>query len=231
MMDREAFERDGACRFEQQLTPDQIEALRTLADERIGDRPGARLDGEGRLTALLAASGPVGGVAACLTSSSARAVRAVLFDKTADANWIVAWHQDRTIPVAERREVEGFGPWSTKDGVLHVAPPFDVLARMVTLRVHLDAVNDANAPLRIAPRSHRLGRISADQAERVAASGLQRACHAEAGDIWAYRTPILHASDRSTTPTRRRVLQVDYADFDLPGGLAWRPLAAGRDAG
>ena len=28
-------------------------------------------------------------------------------------------------------------------------------------------------------------------------------------DIWAYRTPILHTSDRARTPTRRRVLQVD----------------------
>ncbi len=230
-MDRTAFERDGALRFERQLTADQIEALRTLADERIGDRPGTRLDGEARLAALLATSGPIGGVAASLSSSAARAVRAVLFDKTVDANWIVAWHQDRTIPVAARIDVEGFTPWSTKGGVPHVAPPFDVLARMVTLRVHLDAVDDANAPLRIALRSHRLGRIAADQAESVAASEEQRVCCAEAGDIWAYRTPILHMSERVLTPTRRRVLQVDHADFELPGGLEWRPLKAGRDAG
>lgn len=229
--DRDAFERDGALRFERQLTPDQIEALRTLADERIGDRPGTRLDGEIRLAALLATSGPIGGVAARLSSSAARAVRAVLFDKTVDANWTVAWHQDRTIPVAARREVEGFGPWSVKDGVPHVAPSFDILARMLTLRIHLDPVDDANAPLRVALGSHRLGRIAADQAESVAASGQQNVCHAEVGDIWAYRTPILHTSDRARTPTRRRVLQVDFADFELPGGLKWRPLEAGRDTG
>ena len=51
-MDRAAFERDGAWRFERRLTPDQIDALRTLADERIGDRPGTRLDGEVRLAAF-----------------------------------------------------------------------------------------------------------------------------------------------------------------------------------
>lgn len=228
-MDREAFERDGALRFERQLMPDQIESLRTLANERVGDRPGTRLDGEDRLRAMLGASGPIGGVAASLTSARARAVRVVVFDKTANANWTVAWHQDRTIPVAARTEVEGFGPWSTKDGVPHVAPPFDILARMVTLRVHLDPVDDANAPLRIALGSHRLGQIAADQAGNFAASGAQGVCHAEVGDIWAYRTPILHTSDRAAAPTRRRVLQVDYADFDLPGNLEWRPLqAAGR---
>ncbi len=228
-MDRDSFERDGALRFPRQLTADQIEALRTLADERIGDRPGTRLDGELRLAALLATSGPIGGVAARLTSSAARAVRAVLFDKTVDANWTVAWHQDRTIPVVARIDVDGFEPWTVKDGVPHVAPPFDVLARMVTLRVHLDAVDDANAPLRIMLGSHRLGRIAADQAVGVAVSGKQSVCYAEPGDIWAYRTPILHMSERAATPARRRVLQVDYADFDLPGGLEWRPLQAGRD--
>jgi len=230
-MDREAFKRDGALRFERRLTSSQIEILRTLADARIGDRPGTRLDGEVELAALLAASGPIGTVAASLTSVRAQAVRAVLFDKTATANWVVAWHQDRTIPVVARIEVEGFTPWTTKDGVPHVAPPFDILARMVTLRVHLDPVDDTNAPLRIALGSHRRGCVAAVQAERVAASGKQGVCHAEAGDIWAYRTPILHTSDRAATPARRRVLQVDYADFDLPGGLEWRPLQAGRDTG
>jgi hypothetical protein len=62
--------------------------------------------------------------------------------------------------VALRREVAGFGPWTIKSGLLHVAPPYDVLARMVTLRVHLDAVPEPNAPLLIAPGSHRLGRIA-----------------------------------------------------------------------
>lgn len=47
---------------------------------------------------------------------------------------------------------------------------------------------------------------------------------AHAGDIWAYATPILHASDAALDPKARRVLQVDYAAFDLPGGLEWSGL-------
>ena len=225
-MDRTAFERDGAWRFEGRLTASDIEPLRLLADDRIGACPGVRLADEPQLTTLLGPDGPVGAIAASLTSPAARPVRAVLFDKTAEANWVVAWHQDRTIAVRERVEVEGFGPWSNKDGTLHVAPPFDVLARMVTLRVHLDPVDEANAPLRVAQGSHLIGRVAADQAGKLAAEAHQTACLAEAGDIWAYRTPILHASDRSLTPRRRRVLQVDYADFDLPGGLVWQGLAS-----
>jgi hypothetical protein len=47
------------------------------------------------------------------------------------------------------------------------------------------------------------------------------ACPADAGDIWLYATPVLHASDAATSPTHRRVLQVDFAVDELPGGLEW----------
>ncbi|MBI5175430.1 MAG: hypothetical protein SFV17_00300 [Candidatus Obscuribacter sp.] len=50
-------------------------------------------------------------------------VRAILFDKTPAANWYVTWHQDLSIPVKERHDIAGYGPWSTKEGVLHVQPP------------------------------------------------------------------------------------------------------------
>lgn len=218
------FARDGAMHVPNVLSPEDLTVLRGLADQAIGARPGARLRDAAVLDAVLAATGPVGALAVRLTSPAARPVRAVMFDKTPEANWAVAWHQDRTIPVAARIEVEGFGPWSTKDGLLHVAPPFAILARMVTLRVHLDPVDAANAPLRVAQGSHRLGRVAAEDAAARAAKHAVIDCLAEAGDVWAYATPILHASDRAEPPRRRRVLQVDYADFDLPGGLAWRGL-------
>ncbi len=46
-------------------------------------------------------------------------------------------------------------------------------------------------------------------------------CLAAAGDVWAYATPILHASAPSMSNRHRRVLQLDYAAVDLPGGLDW----------
>ena len=226
---RETLDRDGAVLAPALLFETHIEALRILADDVVGKRPGARLRGHAILTEVLSPEGPVGALAARLTSKAARPVRAVMFDKTSEANWIVAWHQDRVIPVRARHEVEGFGPWSTKDGVLHVAPPFEVLARMLTVRIHLDAVDAGNAPLRVALGSHRLGRVPAEAAAQEAEGLPQAVCLAGAGDVWAYSTPILHASDRADPPARRRVLQVDYADFDLPGGLEW--LGLGVDSG
>uniref|UniRef100_B0T4W9 Phytanoyl-CoA dioxygenase n=1 Tax=Caulobacter sp. (strain K31) TaxID=366602 RepID=B0T4W9_CAUSK len=220
------FARDGALHIPAVLSPDDLDVLRDLADQAVGARPGARLRDAQVLADILAKTGSVGALAAHLTSPATRPTRAVMFDKTPDANWAVAWHQDRTLPVASRVEVEGFGPWSTKDGVLHVAPPFEILARMITLRVHLDAVDAANAPLRAALGSHRLGRVAAEDAAARAAEHPMIDCLAQAGDVWVYATPILHASRRAEPPSRRRVLQIDYADFDLPGGLEWLGLDA-----
>jgi hypothetical protein len=221
---REILERDGAVLVPGLLSEDQIEALRVLADEAVGERPGARLLGHADLVKVLSPEGPIGALAANLTSAAARPVRAVMFDKTPEANWIVAWHQDRVIPVRKRLEVEGFGPWSIKDGILHVAPPFVVLQRMITIRIHLDPVDIGNAPLRVALGSHRLGRVSAEAAAREAEALSEQICLARIGDVWAYSTPILHASERADPPRRRRVLQVDFADFELPGGLEWLGL-------
>lgn len=161
-----------------------------------------------------------------LIGEAAKPVRAVLFDKTPAGNWAVAWHQDRTIVVRERIEVGGFAPWSRKDGLLHVAPPIEVLEGMTTLRIHLDPCGPHNAPLKVALGSHRLGRVPARDAGLQAARHAQMDCLAQPGDAWAYSTPILHASERAAAPSRRRVLQVDYAAAELPGGLVW----AGIDA-
>ncbi|GLS19545.1 hypothetical protein GCM10007874_25620 [Labrys miyagiensis] len=123
--------------------------------------------------------------------------------------------------MAERREVEGFGPWSIKNGMQHVAPPIDILAGIVTLRAHLDAVPATNAPLLVAPGSHRRGRIAESEVPRVVAECGSVACLAGRGDVWLYATPILHASEAASQPRRRRVLQVDFAAVGLPGGLRW----------
>lgn len=219
------FARDGAVLFPAAVTAAEVAGLRERLDPAIDGRPGRRLPDEAATGHLLAAEGPVGRIAAGLLGGPAHPVRAVLFDKTSDANWIVAWHQDRTIVVRKRIEVEGFAPWSTKDGLLHVAPPISILEGMATLRLHLDDCDDDNAPLRIALGSHRLGYVAAAEAAARAEALPPLVCHARAGDVWAYSTPILHMSERSRGDGRRRVLQIDYSVAELPGGLEWRGLS------
>jgi hypothetical protein len=214
------FVRDGAQLFAsaaRDLIP-EIEAVTAGIDL---DKAGVRLFGIEGLEALLNPSRPIGGVAATALGPAARPVRAVLFDKRVTANWSLGWHQDRTIVVAERHHVPGFGPWTVKAGMLHVAPPFYLLSRMVTVRVHLDPVTSGSAPLLVAPGSHRHGKIAEADIDAVVRACGVATCLAERGDVWIYATPILHASEPSTLPGRLRVLQVDYAAEDLPGKLEW----------
>ncbi|WP_294292550.1 phytanoyl-CoA dioxygenase family protein [uncultured Sphingomonas sp.] len=212
--------RDGAELYTGAALAD-LSALHAMASAVPLDRAGVRLQGIAALRPILETKGAIGLLAATVLGPGTRAVRAILFDKSAAANWSLGWHQDRTICVRDRADVPGFGPWTTKSGLHHVEPPFDILARMVTLRVHLDDVPDTNAPLLIAPGSHRLGRIPVAEVEATArASGVYR-CTATAGDVWMYATPILHASEAAVTPTRRRVLQVDFANADLLAVLEW----------
>ena len=92
---------------------------------------------------------------------------------------------------------------------------------MITVRVHLDSVSADNAPLLIVPGSHRVGKIVDSEIDSIVEQSKSFACMAEVGDVWLYRTALLHASDRSTTGGRRRVLQVDFSADELPGGLEW----------
>ncbi len=149
-------------------------------------------------------------------------VRALLFDKTPETNWKVAWHQDLTITVAERREVAGYGPWSTKAGIVHVQPPVEVLQRMLAVRVHLDDCGPENGPVRVIPGSHRRGRLDAEAIRNQVESATPVECTVGRGGILAFRPLLLHASSQATVPGRRRVIHFEFASCELSGGLTWQ---------
>ena len=70
--------------------------------------------------------------------------RATLFEKSARANWLVAWHQDRALPIAVPFKSTEWGPWSRKEGITYSHAPAWALSKVVALRVHLDASNADN---------------------------------------------------------------------------------------
>lgn len=152
-------------------------------------------------------------------------VRAIYFDKSAEANWLVSWHQDLTLALRARAEVPGFGPWSTKEGIPHVQPPVELLQKMLTIRLHLDDANEANGALRVLPGSHGLGRLSADRIRELREEGSEHLCAVSAGDALLMRPLLLHASSRSASPRHRRVLHIEYAAFPLPLELQWHEAA------
>ena len=148
------------------------------------------------------------------------AVRAIFFDKVPGANWSLFWHQDNVISVAERRDAPGFVGWSCKAGVWQVQPPAEVLARMVAVRIHLDDCGVDNGPLRVLPGSHRHGWLDDtldDWKQRVP----EVVCTVRCGGVVTMCPLTLHASAPAQAPDHRRVVHIEYAADELPGGLRW----------
>tara|TARA_R100001129_G_scaffold182020_1_gene162028 strand:+ start:500 stop:1150 length:651 start_codon:yes stop_codon:yes gene_type:complete len=212
------FGRRGYTHFRQAFS---VAELGELVEPYDRGRAGKRIANSEALSHWLRNSPKVTDLLGLLGHPYSRPVRAILFDKSAATNWALGWHQDRTICVKQRVETLGYGPFTTKAGLVHVEPPFEIIERMATIRFHLDPVDDANAPLRVASGSHLIGKIPVGEVEAVAQRSDIVTCHAQAGDAWAYSTPILHASERSRSKRRRRVLQVDFSPARLAGELEW----------
>jgi ectoine hydroxylase-related dioxygenase (phytanoyl-CoA dioxygenase family) len=142
--------------------------------------------------------------------------RATFFDKHSDANWLVPWHQDLTIPVDRQLELSGWGPWSKKAGVLFVQPPAFVLQEILAVRVHLDSCTPNHGALQVLPKTHHLGRLSAEQIKVLRQQILAHTCAVNAGDTILMRPMLLHSSSKSTIEGHRRVIHFEYAAQQLP---------------
>jgi ectoine hydroxylase-related dioxygenase (phytanoyl-CoA dioxygenase family) len=101
-------------------------------------------------------------IASEILAGEALPIQATLFDKSQDANWLVVWHQDTALPVRERHDLPGWGPWSVKAGVIYAHAPADVLNKVVALRVHLNDSTAHNGCLRVLPATHKHGVLSDD---------------------------------------------------------------------
>ena len=200
------------------LDESACDALRAV----LGDATGAGSRGMLRLPAVAdLAHSILSGLARPHLPSHPVPVRGIYFDKRPETNWLVAWHQDLTLALKEQIEVPGFGPWSVKEGVPHVQPPVPLLEQMLAVRLHLDDADAENGALRVLPGTHRLGRLCAKSIQRCRETHAEFLCEARAGDVLLMRPLLIHASSRSTSARRRRVLHLEYAGFTLPEPLEW----------
>jgi ectoine hydroxylase-related dioxygenase (phytanoyl-CoA dioxygenase family) len=168
----------------------------------------------------LANSETILSIARAFAGERAQLVRSLFFDKNAEANWKVQWHQDLTIAVKARIPIDGFGPWSVKAGIPHVQPPDVVLEGMIALRIHLDQATETNGALKVYPGSQHFGRLPPNRVREFAKTP-PVTCTATRGSILAMRPLLLHSSSAGTEPTHRRVIHLEFAGVRLPQGLEW----------
>jgi hypothetical protein len=231
----ECFDRDGFAIINRVLTDLQIsesmEAIRVYGStshdgvlERGSEVYGMR-DLVWRVPEIrrLAWSQELLEIARAILGPGAFVVRGLFFDKTLSANWNLPWHQDLTIAVRARREVSGFGPWTTKAGIPHAHAPADLLARMVAIRLHLDDCGEGSGPLRVLPGSHTAGKLDAGAVAAWSGRAAEVAinCIVPAGGAVVMRPLLLHASASGKGSGHRRVIHLEYAAEALPAGLEW----------
>jgi len=154
-----------------------------------------------------------------LLGARAGLVRGLYFDKPPERSWALPWHKDLTIAVRDNRLPSGcFSKPTVKASVPHVEAPLHVLENMVTVRIHLDEVNDENGPLRVVPGSHRAGKAAGTEVSPPESILVQ------AGDVLLIRPLLAHASSHSAPETRRhrRILHLEFSGTaELPDGYEW----------
>jgi ectoine hydroxylase-related dioxygenase (phytanoyl-CoA dioxygenase family) len=225
MIDMQQFERDGFAMTPSLFTSEEISTLINLIESHAPSeqkRGGVR-DIMHRIPELRAIGNhpAIRTIVEQILGPGAFVVRSTLFDKTDAANWKVPWHQDVTIAIQQRRDIEDYGPWSIKGGIDHVQPPSYVLERMVTVRIHLDDCPASNGALRIMPGTHRLGKLNQNNVEPHVDEDRAICSEAKSGEVLVMRPLLLHASYAATLADHRRVLHFDFARDDLPCGLQW----------
>lgn len=92
--------------------------------------------------------------------------KAIYFDKPRTSNWFVAYHQDLSISVDQKADLEHYSNWTFKKGQYGVQPPLKILQDTITLRIHLDDTDQHNGALKVIPQSHLQGIIRIDSNDK-----------------------------------------------------------------
>lgn len=146
-------------------------------------------------------------------------VKSIYFDKPETSNWYVPYHQDLTISVDRKAELEDFRLWTKKQGQFAVQPPIDVLENILTIRIHLDDTDENNGALKVVPKSH-LKKIYRPETIDWAKEK-ETICCVKQGGLMLMKPLILHSSNRTTNSKKRRVIHIEFSSRELPSEIQW----------
>jgi len=147
------------------------------------------------------------------------AVKSIYFDKPQSSNWYVSYHQDLTISVDKKVEVEGFGFWTTKHNQFSVQPTLNILQNIITIRIHLDNTDENNGALKVISKSHRQGIYRPETIDWTKEK--EQVCSVKKGGIMLMKPLLLHSSGRTTNNQQRRVIHIEFSNIELPKDLNW----------
>ncbi len=146
-------------------------------------------------------------------------VKSIYFDKPANSNWFVAYHQDLTISVDKKITLDGYGPWTKKQEQYAVRPPLEILEDNYTIRIHLDDTDEENGALKVINRSHTKGICRPETIDWNVET--ETICNVPKGGVMFMKPLLLHASGRTTNSKKRRVIHIELSRHLLPAQVKW----------
>lgn len=145
--------------------------------------------------------------------------KSIYFDKPEKSNWFVAYHQDLTISVDKKVEIQNFENWTTKQNQFAVQPPKEILENNFTVRIHIDKTTKDNGALKVINNSHSKGILRIENLDFETEK--ETICEVEKGGIMIMKPLLFHASNKTTNNERRRVIHIEFSKQELPNGLEW----------
>ncbi|WP_426486312.1 phytanoyl-CoA dioxygenase family protein [Flavobacterium sp. 2] len=145
--------------------------------------------------------------------------KSIYFDKPEKSNWFVAYHQDLTISVDKKIDVENFENWTLKQNQFAVQPPTEILENNFTIRIHIDKTTKDNGALKVINNSHSKGILRIENLDLKKEK--ETICEVEKGGIMIMKPLLFHASNKTTNNERRRVIHIEFSKQELPNGLEW----------
>jgi ectoine hydroxylase-related dioxygenase (phytanoyl-CoA dioxygenase family) len=133
------------------------------------------------------------------------AVQCTLFEKRVESNWLVAAHQDLMLPSSSTVAQDTNTNLRLRRGTA------TELERIVAVRCHIDDCCESDGALRTKLGSHRLGILRADEVSEKTEGISWRTQTTRAGDVLLMKPLTVHASSKSTSSSRRRVLHFVFA--------------------
>ena len=108
-----------------------------------------------------------------------------------------------------------------KAGICHVEAPATLLEKMLTVRIHLDAMGPHNGPIVVRKGSHLEGKLLHSQ---VPAANEITQVHCQAGSVMLMRPLVSHSSIASLPglSLHRRTIHLELSAIEtLPYGFRW----------
>lgn len=207
------IEKDGFAIVERAFDAGEVDSIleRLSHAPLLRSRAGARHAMRHPAVAELARDSRLMRIASDVLGSRIVPFRVTLFDKSPGANWLVVWHQDTALPLRERHDAPGWGPWSVKSGIVYAHAPTKALDCVLALRIHLDDSTARNGPLRVLPGTHRRGVLTDEAVQQLAREIEPFHCVVPRGGVLPMRPLLIHASSKSRSDEPRRVLHIEYA--------------------